>query len=274
MDIQLIAMDMDGTTFDTDHLTVPPRNIAALRAAAARGVTVAITSGRTWSQLRDAAEQIGCVSYALMANGASCWDVARRTWLWNTGIPDGQRRALVNLLLDKGLPFEAYAHGDSYIPWERKEATLAGAPTAGYRETVRNNSLFPFDLAAALEGQVVEKLHIFHVPPQARSALAEEIRAAGPIGLDSAFGENLELVAPGVNKAVAAERLCARLVFGPEQVMAFGDAANDEPLLRWAGWSFAVENATEGAKRAAKHLTGSNHAAGVGMAIEQYLLEG
>jgi len=273
LEIKLIAMDMDGTTFDTDHVTVPPRNIAALRAAADRGVTVAITSGRTWSQLREAAEQIGCVSYALMANGASCWDLSRREWLWNTGLPDGQRRVLVKLLLDSGFPFEAYAHGDSYIPWDRKESTLAGAPTPEYGETVRRNALFTVDLAAALEGQVVEKLHVFDVPREKRSALVEQIQATGPIGLDSAFKQNLELVAPGVNKAVAAERLCGKLGFGPEQVMAFGDAANDEPLLRWAHWSFAVANATEGAKRAAKHSTGSNHEAGVGMAIERYLLE-
>ena len=49
LDIQLIAMDMDGTTFAGDHVTIPPRNIAALRAAAERGAAVVISTGRAWS---------------------------------------------------------------------------------------------------------------------------------------------------------------------------------------------------------------------------------
>ena len=38
--------------------------------------------------------------------------------------------------------------------------------------------------------------------------------------------------------------------------------------------SFAMANATEEAKAAARYVTGTNHEAGVGMAVEQYLLNG
>ena len=68
MEIQLITMDMDGTTFQDDHVTIPPRNITALRAAAERGIAVAITTGRAWSQVQEAAEQLGCISWAVTAN--------------------------------------------------------------------------------------------------------------------------------------------------------------------------------------------------------------
>lgn len=274
MDIQLIAMDMDGTTFADDHVTIPPRNIAALRAAAERGVTVAITSGRAWSQLRDAAEQIGCVRYAVTANGASALDTERGEWLWRTGIPDTQRREIISLLLERGLPVEVYAGGDSYIQRERGEQVIASAPSVEYGAVLRRCCRFVEDLNAALDGLAVEKIHLFAVPSEQRSALLEALRTFGPIDVDSAFGSNMELIAPGVNKAPAVARLCQCRGFGPEQVMAFGDAGNDEKLLRWAGWSFAVANATGGAKAAAKHFTGANNDGGVGMAIEQYLLEG
>ena len=74
-DIRLICLDMDGTLLDDDHATVPARNVRALRAAAARGAAVAIASGRAWSLLREAADQVGAVRYAVQSNGAAVLDV-------------------------------------------------------------------------------------------------------------------------------------------------------------------------------------------------------
>ena len=45
-DIRLIAVDLDKTLLD-DHLQIPERNRQALEAATARGITVAIATGRT-----------------------------------------------------------------------------------------------------------------------------------------------------------------------------------------------------------------------------------
>ena len=54
--------------------------------------------------------------------------------------------------------------------------------------------------------------------------------------------------------------------------MAFGDAGNDLEMLAWAGWSFAMANASAEAKKAARYETGSNAEGGVGMAVERWLL--
>ena len=83
----------------------------------------------------------------------------------------------------------------------------------------------------------------------------------------------MEFTAPGVNKGAAARALCARMGWTADQVMAFGDAGNDLELLSWAGWSFAMANASEPAKRAARHLTASNGEAGVAQGVERYFLE-
>ena len=40
----------------------------------------------------------------------------------------------------------------------------------------------------------------------------------------------------------------------------------------WASWSFAMANASDEAKAAARYITGTNREGGVGMAVEQYLL--
>lgn len=271
-DIRLICLDMDGTLLDDDHATVPPRNVAALRAAAERGAAVTIASGRAWSLLRAVDAQIGVTRYAVLSNGAAVLDVTTGEWLYRRPMDPNARRTILTLLLDWGVPFEVYCEGENYIQADRTEQVVGSALSPEFAQVLRSVSHFPEDLNAALEGKAVEKIHIFHVPPERRQELLDAVEACGPLSVTTSFGENMELTAPGVNKGSAVQALCARLGVDPSQVMAFGDAGNDLELLGWAGWSFAMGNASDEAKAAARYLTGTNREGGVGMAVEQYLL--
>ena len=42
---KLICIDVDGTLYD-DHKVIPPANVTALQEASAKGIRVAITTGR------------------------------------------------------------------------------------------------------------------------------------------------------------------------------------------------------------------------------------
>ena len=272
-DIRLICLDMDGTLLDDDHATVPPRNVAALRAAAARGAAVTIASGRAWSLLQGVNARLGVTRYAVLSNGAAVLDVETGQWIYCRPMEPAVRRAILALLLDWGLPLEVYCEGENYIQADRAQQVIGSALSPEFAQVLRDCSHFPADLNAALDGKAVEKIHIFHVPPQRRQELLDAVAAWGPLDVTSSFGENMELTAPGVNKGTAVQALCAGLGVGPEQVMAFGDAGNDLELLRWAGWSFAMANADDEAKAAARYVTGSNTEAGVAMAVERYFLD-
>lgn len=272
-DIRLICLDMDGTLLDDDHATVPPRNVAALRAASERGAAVAIASGRAWALLQGVHAQIGVTRYAVLSNGAAVLDIASGEWIYRRPMDPSARRTILTLLLDWGLPFEVYCEGENYIQHDRTEQVVGSALSPEFSQVLRTCSHFPEDLNAALEGKDVEKIHIFHVPPERRQELLDAVAACGPLAVTTSFGENMELTAPGVNKGSAVQALCARLGLAPEQVMAFGDAGNDLELLRWAGWSFAMGNASDEAKAAARYVTGSNTEAGVAMAVERYFLD-
>ncbi|WP_297232593.1 Cof-type HAD-IIB family hydrolase [uncultured Flavonifractor sp.] len=272
-EIRLICLDMDGTLLDDDHATVPPRNVAALRAASERGAAVAIASGRAWALLQGVHAQIGVTRYAVLSNGAAVLDIASGEWIYRRPMDPSARRTILTLLLDWGLPFEVYCEGENYIQHDRTEQVVSSALSPEFSQVLRTCSHFPEDLNAALEGKDVEKIHIFHVPPERRKELLDAVAACGPLAVTTSFGENMELTATGVNKGSAVQALCARLGLAPEQVMAFGDAGNDLELLRWAGWSFAMGNASDEAKAAARYVTGSNTEAGVAMAVERYFLD-
>ena len=272
-DIKLICLDMDGTLLDSDHATVPPRNIRALRAAAERGAAVCIASGRAWALLEDVYRQMPFTRYAILSNGAAVLDIARGEWLVRNCLPDGARVRLIDLLLEWGVPFEVYAGGENYIQADRREQVLSAALSPQFAQVLSTRSRLPADLNAALPAGEVEKIHVFAVPPERREELAARAAAWGPLSVTSSFGQNMEFTAPGVNKGAAARALCARMGWTAEQVMAFGDAGNDLELLTWAGWSFAMANGTDQVRAAARHTAPANTEAGVGQTVERYFLD-
>ena len=67
--IRLIALDLDGTLL-TDEKRVSPRNRAALAEAAARGVVVALASGRMTACIEPFARELGLDCPIIAYNGA------------------------------------------------------------------------------------------------------------------------------------------------------------------------------------------------------------
>lgn len=273
MSIKLIAMDMDGTLLDADHVTIPVRNVAALRAARARGVKLAIASGRTWSLIRDGAEQLGGVDYAILSNGAAVREVATGRHVYEKGIPNAQAKAMIRFLRPQGLAYEVYCGGENYVEERDRTLVMAHCVTPGFSTLYESNTIFVPDLEEKVAGRDIEKIHVFYIPADRTEAIRAGIEATGPVSAANAFMQNLEFAAGGVNKGEALRGLAAHLGLGPEEVMAFGDAGNDLEMLAWAGWSFAMANASDEAKAAAKRLAPANSEAGVGQMVERFVLE-
>lgn len=274
MDIKLIALDLDGTLLDTDHATIPARNLEALRAAADRGVDIALASGRSWSLLRDIAETLGPVRYGITANGAYVLDAVSGEKMGQTGMDSGQCARIIRILRRYDLPYELYIDGDNYV--ERGDVDRLGdyALSQDFLEMFSRRMTVVDDMLKALDRGVPEKFNLFWQPETAgeKASLMADLEATGPLFFAGALGSNLEFNAAGVSKGKALAGLCARLGYAPSQVMAFGDADNDLEMLSWAGWSFAMENGSDAVKAAASYLAPPNGQAGVGQMVERYVL--
>lgn len=272
MDIRLIALDLDGTLLDDDHVTIPRRNVDALRTAHDRGVKIALASGRSWSLLAGAVEQLGCVDYGLCANGALVLEGATGRVLHSHAMPNAQALAIIDILQAEGIPFEVYCQGKNYVRLADKVQVRHNNPPS-YVEFFEQVTTYPADLAQALAGREVEKFNCFAVPPAKRGGIEAAVRATGPVEVVSSFGLNMEFAMGGATKGEGLRALCAHLGLVPEQVMAFGDAGNDLEMLDFAGWSFAMANGTAEAKAHARHLAPANSEAGVGQMVEKYVLD-
>ena len=88
----------------------------------------------------------------------------------------------------------------------------------------------------------------------------------------SSWANNIEVMAIGADKGSGLQTLCEKLGVPMEQVMAIGDNENDETMLKAAGLSVAMENATDHIKSICNTVTLDCNHSGVGHAIEQYVL--
>ena len=83
---------------------------------------------------------------------------------------------------------------------------------------------------------------------------------------------SIDLIVPGCHKASGLKRLVKRWGISPEQCKAFGDGGNDIEMLKYCGHSYAMANAPENVKQAAKQVCPSNEEDGVLVALERLLM--
>ena len=92
------------------------------------------------------------------------------------------------------------------------------------------------------------------------------------VEITSGMPNNLEINAKKTSKGKGIMKLAGKLGYEPEQIMVIGDSENDISMLKVAGCSVVMENATEFVKEYADIITGSNDKDGVAKAISQKIL--
>jgi len=111
---------------------------------------------------------------------------------------------------------------------------------------------------------------LMSVQPEELPAVQRQIADFLPEGLTvvqtAAF--YLEVIPRRIHKGQGIRDICAALGLETREVMAFGDAANDIPMLRAAGMGVAMGNAQEEVKAAADYVTDTNNRDGIAQALE------
>jgi hydroxymethylpyrimidine pyrophosphatase-like HAD family hydrolase len=143
-------------------------------------------------------------------------------------------------------------------------------PGYRFRPTLDNDRV-PVAAAADLLGDPLVKLMVWlpdHDPDGAWARLRPSLGRLVECTW-SAERAPLEIAATGVSKAAALAALCREWQVDPAEVIAFGDAPNDLPMLAWAGTAYAVANAHAAVLAATPYRTAGNDDDGVAMVLER-----
>lgn len=268
--IKLIAMDLDGTLFDSDHKSVSDRNVNALRSASEKGIKIVIASGRTYCQITNVLKRIGVIDYVIVSNGASAIDNMGNV-ISSDCMEFEEWKEIYNILEENDIVTEVFNSGNTYL----KSSTIQKYKNSDLSEDLLDELRAVINLCdnvtETLKGEKAEKLTSIYVPDD-KFLYLKNLFEERNMMVTSSIPSNMEINKAGINKGSGLKKLCDTLNIKSDEVMVFGDGGNDIEMLKWAGCSFAMENAIEEAKAAARYIADSNFNDGVAKAIEKIVL--
>jgi hypothetical protein len=261
--IRLIATDVDGTLMPPGG-TVPAENREALRAAAERGVHLALATVRFRPSALRVVEALGIPCHLVSQGGATVYD------------PDGR------LLHETVIPLDL----------AREVAAFADASGVGLLTTIDGEHRFgpgyvyglpglpppPPPLASNLVALTKAPTRFMATGPRSVDLLLERFSGA-PLRIVRHHRPDGSVVDCAVTHVSASKEaglaaLCAGLGVGMDEVLALGDAEADVGMLRAAGVGVAVANAPEHVRAAADWVAPSAAECGLAAAVRRFVLDG
>lgn len=273
MSIKLIATDLDGTLMAPDHLTVTKRTYDALKSSHDKGIRLAVATGRPMALIDNVISQVPFVDYIIYSNGACVYDRNEEKIIHADLIPYKKAKEIVEYFLGENVFFEIYANGRScYQLGTESLFQNMNLPQKFIDEATKSmdgyDSLLDF---MAKDGKGMEKITFYGVYEKKLENISAKLKEFG-LDVCSSLPGTVEATSPTANKGSAVLGICKNMGIGADEVMTFGDAGNDCPMLDFANYSFAMENGTDECKSHAKFITSSNGEDGVAKAVEKYAL--
>jgi hydroxymethylpyrimidine pyrophosphatase-like HAD family hydrolase len=286
MAIRLIALDLDGTLLDSRG-RVGARNRAAIDEARARGVRLALVTGRRFRDARPLALELGLDVPVIAHNGALTKHAHSLETVAAILMPVGAARAVVRVGREHGadalvsddhvgaglLVYDHVSPGNTalarYIEWSRR--VVGEEAAAAIRQVESLDRYLDHDpLHVAFSGGCAAMERLAEV---FREELGGSVRLLLTLYPKMDFAL-LDVLHPDASKGAGLAAVAAEQGLTREEVLAVGDNFNDLEMLEWAGTGVLMGNADPALHATGRfRATATNDDGGVADANEKFGLE-
>lgn len=260
-DIALVISDLDGTLLNSAG-ELPDEIFEWIPALRKAGVYFAIATGRQYSNIRllfgSAADEIIYITQ----NGSFVKTPTREDF-WPLD------KALLKEMLEA-----SDAMSDVYPIVFSNDVGYIREPDVRFRETLEKHAIF-YEVVADLyeTARTIDTARFTirdYIGTEKNSYAHLYAQFASRAKVTMANPEWMDIVSKGVNKGAAIAQLQKELGISKAQTMAFGDFDNDIEMMGQAAYSYAIGNASEPVKQAARFLAKTNDEKGVIRVMEDY----
>lgn len=268
-----IALDLDGTTLDHQG-NLSRENRTAIEYAISLGVHIIIASGRAFQSLPKSVTEIPGIEYAVTSNGASVCQVSTGEKLQNYMLEKKVIHKILELTQDEEIVYEAFIDGHAYadIAYVNDPVRYGASPEAV--EYVKGTRQFVEDMPAFMKAHAgeLESMDIVVRNLELKKRICNKLECiSDKIYLTSSVDQLVEIADKNAGKASGLRYLKEHLQIPREHMAAFGNADNDIDMIEYAGYGYAVENASDNCKRAADYIVRSNDQDGAAQGIYEFL---
>lgn len=261
--VRALAFDLDGTLLNAEHV-VSFRTKKAIQSLKEK-YQIALISARPLRSIKGISKEIGIGDFLVASNGAHIADSNGHSLVYQA-LSVGIINTLINTLQQiPGLAYNFYER-EQWFAFGDESKIAQEVKILGFEPTIMNLS--------DLSKHSFEKLLII-CDPNEENTLIQTLQTEPKLfaELNICFSKrgfcevNLKSVSKGSALSFIAEKTNVPLI----EWIAFGDAENDIPMIKVAGYGVAMGNAHESLKMAASKVIGHHNADGIGIFLEELI---
>ena len=275
--VKLIALDMDGTLFNSQN-EISKKDRETLKKATEAGVAVAVATGRAYTELPIEMLYEAGICYAITGNGSAVYRLPDKECILSDCLDNEVVCTIIRELKQLDIYYDIYVDGLVYCPKSVCHNIRKMDMPESLHEHIERTRIVVDDLEDYIRscGKSVEKTTLNFAYLEDGTCLGKAESAAildryPQVEYLSGGFHNWEFTRAGVNKGTGLRFLAERLGVPMNLTMACGDSENDLSMLRAAQVAVAMENAKPAVKEESNYITLSNNESGVAHAIEHFV---
>lgn len=277
MPIKLIALDLDGTLFNSQGIITEDTK-KEIKRVTDLAVHVVISTGRPFDGIPfEQIKGLG-IQYAITTNGSAIYQIPDHKCIYEDCMDYAFVAPILTHLLEKEIHIDLYIDGHGFSPTRCIENLSKLNVPESVKEYILATRTPVDDLLSYVRdcGEKIQKLTLnFYPQPDGTPMHREELRlflnSIPEIECVCGGYNNLEFTKTGTTKGKSLSNLVQILGLAPEESMAVGDSENDISILKTAGIGVVMGNANAEIKNFADYITTSNDEDGVAKAIAHFI---
>ncbi len=258
---RLIALDVDGTLLDSQHLLAPAVRDAILQAQE-HGALVCLATGKLLASVQDLVKALHLKGPQITCNGAALMEAATGEVIQSWTLDPVMRELAITAIREIA--------PDQSIAWYTESAIFTDAAIGPLDSILAAYHEPPLHHIERFDGEIPPALKLLMTGDPAFLAslheqLAKRLGALATVMRTTA--DFVEIVSPSVSKGAALSALARSFTIAQSGIVAIGDGENDLSLLEASGVGIAMANAMPALKRHARAITASADERGVAHAL-------